>query len=78
MRASSTCRRQAWPQALKLISVKGCEKIARFAFAYARSEGRSSVACATKANIMKFSEGTLKRVFETGGARLPGDRVAGT
>ena len=51
-------------QALKLISVKGCEKITRFAFAYARSEGRESVACATKANIMKFSEGTLKRVFE--------------
>jgi isocitrate dehydrogenase len=51
-------------QALKLISEKGCEKIARFAFEYARSEGRDSVACATKANIMKFSEGTLKRVFE--------------
>ena len=31
-------------QALKLISVKGCEKIARFAFEYARSEGRTSVA----------------------------------
>ena len=28
-------------QALKLISDKGCEKIARFAFEYARSEGRS-------------------------------------
>ena len=51
-------------QCLKLISVKGCEKIARFAFEYARSEDRSSVACATKANIMKFTEGTLKRVFE--------------
>jgi len=51
-------------QALKLISEKGCEKIARFAFEYARSEGRTKVACATKANIMKFSEGTLKRVFE--------------
>jgi isocitrate dehydrogenase len=51
-------------QALKLISVKGCEKIARFAFEYARSEGRTSVACATKANILKFTEGTLKRVFE--------------
>jgi isocitrate dehydrogenase len=51
-------------QALKLISVKGSEKIARFAFEYARSEGRSSVACATKANIMKFSEGTMKRAFE--------------
>jgi Isocitrate/isopropylmalate dehydrogenase len=51
-------------QGLKLISVKGCEKIVRFAFEYARSEGRTSVACATKANIMKFTEGTLKRVFE--------------
>jgi isocitrate dehydrogenase len=51
-------------QTLKLITVKGCEKIARFAFEYARSEGRRSVACATKANIMKLSEGTLKRVFE--------------
>lgn len=51
-------------QTLKLISVKGSEKISRFAFEYARSEGRSSVACATKANIMKFSEGTMKRAFE--------------
>jgi len=51
-------------QALKLISEKGCEKIARFAFEYARSEGRTKVACATKANIMKLTEGTLKRVFE--------------
>src|SRR5688572_26980666 len=52
-------------QALKLISVKGSEKIARFAFEYARSEGRPSVACATKANIMKFTEGKLKRGFES-------------
>ncbi len=51
-------------EALKLISVKGSEKIARFAYEFARSEGRTSVACATKANIMKFAEGTLKRVFE--------------
>jgi isocitrate dehydrogenase len=51
-------------EALKLISVKGSEKIARFAFEYARSESRNQVACATKSNIMKLSEGTLKRVFE--------------
>jgi isocitrate dehydrogenase len=51
-------------ECLKLISVKGSEKIARFAFEYARSEGRTSVACATKANIMKLTEGTVKRVFE--------------
>jgi isocitrate dehydrogenase len=51
-------------QALKLISAKGSEKIARFAFSYARSEGRTKVACATKANIMKFAEGEMKRAFE--------------
>jgi isocitrate dehydrogenase len=51
-------------QALKLISDRGCEKVARFAFEYARSEERSTVHCATKANILKFSEGMLKRVFE--------------
>src|SRR4029453_7787980 len=52
------------PQALKLISAKGSERIARFAFEYARSECRTKVACATKANIMKFSEGEMKRAFE--------------
>jgi isocitrate dehydrogenase len=51
-------------QCLKLISRKGCEKIVRMAFEFARSEGRKSVACATKSNIMKFSEGMLKRTFE--------------
>ena len=38
--ASSTCRTPGVAQALKLISVKGSEKIARFAFEYARSEAR--------------------------------------
>lgn len=51
-------------QCLKLISRKGCEKIVRLAFEFARSEGRRSVACATKSNIMKFTEGELKRTFE--------------
>ena len=51
-------------QCLKLISRKGCEKIVRMAFEFARSEGRKSVACATKSNIMKMTEGTLKRTFE--------------
>lgn len=51
-------------QCLKLISRKGCEKIVRLAFEFARSEGRKSVACATKSNIMKQTEGMLKRTFE--------------
>ena len=51
-------------QCLKLISRKGCEKIVRLAFEVARSEGRKTVHCATKANIMKMTEGLLKRTFE--------------
>jgi isocitrate dehydrogenase len=51
-------------QCLKLISRKGCEKIVRLAFEFARAEGRKSVACATKSNIMKLTEGYLKRTFE--------------
>src|SRR5947209_8978291 len=45
-------------EALKLISRKGCEKIVRLAFEFALSEGRTKVHCATKANIMKLTEGT--------------------
>ncbi|CAN5184955.1 NADP-dependent isocitrate dehydrogenase [soil metagenome] len=51
-------------QCLKMISRKGSEKIVRMAFEFARSEGRKSVACATKSNIMKMTEGTVKRTFE--------------
>ena len=58
-------------QTLKLISRKGCEKIVRFAFELARAEGRKSVACATKSNIMKMTEGTLKRTFEAVAPEYP-------
>jgi len=51
-------------QCLKLISNKGCEKIARFGFELAKAEGRKSIHVATKANIMKLTEGRFKRVFE--------------
>jgi isocitrate dehydrogenase len=51
-------------QCLKIMSRKGCEKIVRLAFEFARSEGRKKVHCATKANIMKFTEGLLKKTFE--------------
>jgi isocitrate dehydrogenase len=50
--------------ALKIITRRGSEKIIRYAFELARREGRSKVTCATKANILKLSEGLFKRVFE--------------
>ena len=52
-------------QCLKLISRKGCEKIVRVAFELAMAEGRKKVTCATKSNIMKATEGLLKRTFES-------------
>jgi isocitrate dehydrogenase len=51
-------------QCLKLISRKGCEKIVRLAFELARAEGRDKVTCMTKSNIMKLTEGLMKRTFE--------------
>jgi isocitrate dehydrogenase len=58
-------------QCLKLISRKGCEKIVNLAFQVALAEGRKSIHCATKANIMKFTEGLLKRTFEEIAPRFP-------
>ncbi len=51
-------------QCLKLISRNGCEKIVRLAFEFAVAEGRGVVHCATKANIMKLTEGMLQHAFE--------------
>jgi isocitrate dehydrogenase len=54
-------------QCLKVISRKGSEKIIRYAFELARRK----VTCATKANIMKLTEGLFKRVFEELSAEYP-------
>jgi isocitrate dehydrogenase len=51
-------------QCLKLITRPGCEKITRFAFEYAVAEGRHKIHCATKANIMKLTEGMVQHTFE--------------
>jgi isocitrate dehydrogenase len=59
-------------QAIKLISRKGCEKIVRLAFEFALSAGRTHVHCATKANILKLTEGLLQHVFEELAPSYPG------
>ncbi len=51
-------------QTLKLITEVGCERIVRLAAALAVAEGRKKVTVSTKANIMKFTEGMMKRVGE--------------
>jgi isocitrate dehydrogenase (NAD+) len=47
---------------LKPISVSGSERIVRFAFEYARREGRRKVTAVHKANIMKHTDGLFLRV----------------
>jgi isocitrate dehydrogenase len=58
-------------EGLKLISREGCEKIVKLAFAFAIAEGRKAVHCATKANIMKLTEGLLQRTFEEFAPQYP-------
>ncbi len=58
-------------QCLKLISRPGCERIARYAFEYARAHGRSRVTVLTKDNIMKLTDGLFRRVAEEVAAEYP-------
>ncbi len=50
-------------QTLKLISRPGSERINRYAFEYARQNGRQKVTCFTKDNIMKMTDGLFHKVF---------------
>ena len=65
-------------QALKLISVKGCEKIARFAFEFARSEGRTQRRLRHEGEHHEVHRGHAEARLRARGARLPRDRVRGT
>jgi len=48
---------------IKPISVYGSERIIRFAFEYAKKNGRKKVTGVHKANIMKYSDGLFLEVF---------------
>ena len=58
-------------QCLKLISRPGCERIVRYAFDYARQQGRRKVSCFVKDNIMKFTDGLFHQVFDEIGREYP-------
>jgi len=58
-------------QALKVISRAGCEMIVELAFEFAVAARRQRVHCATKANIMKLTEGMLQHTFEEIAPRYP-------
>ncbi|HWC35010.1 MAG TPA: isocitrate/isopropylmalate dehydrogenase family protein [Mycobacteriales bacterium] len=48
---------------IKPMSEFGSERIIRYAFDYARSNGRKRVHCVTKSNIMKYTDGLFLSVF---------------
>jgi isocitrate dehydrogenase (NAD+) len=50
-------------ESLKIITDRASRRIARFAFDYARSEGRKKITAIHKANIMKMSDGLFLRCF---------------
>ena len=58
-------------QSLKIITEKASTRIARFAFEYARQEGRKKVTAIHKANIMKVSDGLFLDCFRNVAADYP-------
>jgi isocitrate dehydrogenase len=59
-------------QCLKLISRQGCERIVRYAFEFAKANGRRKVSCFTKDNIMKMTDGLFHKVFTQIATEYPG------
>lgn len=51
-------------QCLKLITRPGSERICRYAFEYARANGRKKVTCMVKDNIMKLADGMFYEIFQ--------------
>lgn len=58
-------------ESIKVITRFGTERIARYAFEYARANGRRKVTAVHKANIMKFTDGLFLRVCQQIAASYP-------
>ena len=58
-------------ESLKIVTEKASMRIARYAFDYARSNGRKKVTCVHKANIMKLSDGLFLECFERVAKEFP-------
>ena len=59
-------------QCLKLISRLGSQRVSHAALSWAQAQGATKVTVATKANIMKMTEGMFKREFEKAALEYPG------
>ncbi len=58
-------------QSIKIISRPGSERIVRYAFEYARANGRKKVTCMSKDNIMKMADGLFHKTFDEIGLEYP-------
>ena len=58
-------------ESIKLITRGASERVAKFAFEYARAEGRTKVTAVTKANIMKYSDGLFLEAVRAIAAGYP-------
>ena len=56
---------------VKMITPEGSRRIVRYAFEYARANGRRKVTAVHKANIMKFTDGLFLRVAQEVAAEYP-------
>ncbi len=58
-------------QSIKIFTRKGCERIIRFAFEYARKEKRRKVTAVHKANIMKCTDGMFLNIARSISTEYP-------
>src|ERR1700747_3914721 len=58
-------------ESLKIITEKASTRIARFAFAHAKKEGRKKIHAIHKANIMKLSDGLFLKSIRAVAAQFP-------
>ncbi len=65
------CQVDGAVQSIKMITRAGSERICRYAFEYARANGRKKVTCMVKDNIMKMADGLFYEVFQEIGADYP-------
>jgi isocitrate dehydrogenase (NAD+) len=63
---------------LKVITRTASERIARYAFSYARKNGRKRVIAIHKANILKLADGVFLRCFREVSKEYPEDSVQRT
>jgi isocitrate dehydrogenase len=65
------CQVDGAVQSIKMITRAGSERICRYAFEYAKANGRKKVTCMVKDNIMKMADGLFYEVFQEIAAEYP-------